>query len=142
MFESEYKDGSGDDRQARETDCLDDLRVRCRKSAVLFTVLTVALIACNMLDESWKRSRLQWGTYLSKMPETHFITLFRMDYRTFKHVLDMTEHGMQRHYLQSERTGGFVSQLGGWREAATSILQITMASTSPRSAGSCTNASI
>jgi hypothetical protein len=32
-----------------------------------------------------------------------------MDYRTFKHVLDMTEHGMQRHYLQSERAGGYVS---------------------------------
>ena len=32
-----------------------------------------------------------------------------MDYRTFKHVLDMTEHGMQRLYLQSERAGGYVS---------------------------------
>ena len=77
--------------------------------AVLFTVLTVALIACNMRDESWKRSRLQWGTCLSAMPEKQFFTLFRMDYRTFKHVLDMTEHGMQRHYLQSERAGGYVS---------------------------------
>jgi hypothetical protein len=95
MSESEYEDGSGDDRQAWETDSLDDLRVRRRKSAVLFTVLTVALIVCNMRDESWKRSRLQWGTYLSKMPETYFFTLLRMDYRTFKHVLDMTEHGRQ-----------------------------------------------
>ncbi len=43
-----YEDGSGDDGQAMETDSLEDLRVRCRKSAVLFTVLTVALIACNM----------------------------------------------------------------------------------------------
>jgi hypothetical protein len=39
-------------------------------------------------------SRLQWDTYLSKMPEKHFFTLFRMDYRTFNHVLDMTEHDM------------------------------------------------
>ena len=109
MSESEYEDGSGDDGQVMETDSLEDLRVRRRKSAVLFTVLTVALIACNMRDESWKRSRLQWGTYLSAMPEKHFFTLFRMDYRTFKHVLDMTEHGMQRHYLQSERAGGYVS---------------------------------
>ena len=30
----------------------------------------------------------------SKMPEKHFFTLFRMDYRTFNHVLDMTEHDM------------------------------------------------
>jgi hypothetical protein len=40
---------------------------------------------------------------------SHFFTLFRMDYRTFKHVLDMTEHDMQRRYLQSERAGGYVS---------------------------------
>jgi hypothetical protein len=45
MSESEYEDGSGDDGQAMETDSLEDLRVRSRKSAVLFTVLTVALIA-------------------------------------------------------------------------------------------------
>jgi hypothetical protein len=43
MSESEYEDGSGDDGQAMETDSLENLRVRCRKSAVLFTVLTVAL---------------------------------------------------------------------------------------------------
>jgi hypothetical protein len=72
MSESEYEDGSGDDGLAMETDSLEDLRVRRRKSAVLFTVLTVALIACNMRDESWKRSRLQRGTYLSAMPEKHF----------------------------------------------------------------------
>jgi hypothetical protein len=45
----------------------------------------------------------------SKMPEKHFFTLFRMDYRTFQHVLERTQHGMQRNYLQSERGGGFVS---------------------------------
>ncbi len=45
MSESEYEDGSGDDGQAMETDSLEDLRVRRCKSAVLFTVLTVALIA-------------------------------------------------------------------------------------------------
>ena len=50
MSESEYEDGAGDDRQAGETDSLDDLRVRRRKSAELFTILTVALIACNMRD--------------------------------------------------------------------------------------------
>ena len=93
----------------RERDSLEDLRVRRRKSAVLFTVMAVALIASSMRDESWKRSRLEWGTYLRKMPEKHFFTLFRMDYRTFQHVLERTKHGMQRDYLQSERAGGFVS---------------------------------
>jgi hypothetical protein len=44
-----------------------------------------------------------------EMPEKHFFTLFRMDYRTFQHVLERTKHGMQRDYLQSERAGGFVS---------------------------------
>ena len=95
--------------KTRERDSLEDLRVRRRKSAVLLTVITVALIANTMRDESWKRSRLEWGSYLSKMPEKHFFTLFRMDYRTFQHLLDRTKHGMQRDYLQSERAGGFVS---------------------------------
>jgi hypothetical protein len=40
MSESEYEDGSGDDGLTMETDSLEDLRVWCRKSAVLFTVLT------------------------------------------------------------------------------------------------------
>jgi hypothetical protein len=95
--------------KTRDRDSLEDLRVRRRKSAVLLTVMTVALIANTMRDESWKRSRLEWGSYLSKMPEKHFFTLFRMDYRTFQHVQDRTKHGMQRDYLQSERAGGFVS---------------------------------
>ena len=85
----------------RERDSLEDLRVRRRKSAVLFTVMAVALIASSMRDESWKRSRLEWGTYLRKMPEKHFFTLFRMDYRTFQHVLERTKHGMQRDYQNS-----------------------------------------
>jgi hypothetical protein len=46
MSDSEYEDGSGDDRQDREADSLDDLRVRRRKSAVLLTVLTVAVEMC------------------------------------------------------------------------------------------------
>ena len=95
--------------KTRERDSLQDLRVRRRKSAVLFTVMAVALIASTMRDESWKRSRLEWGSYLSNMPEKHFFTLFRMDYRTFQHVLERTYHGMQHDYLQSERAGGFVS---------------------------------
>ena len=95
--------------KTRERDSLEDLLVRRRKSAVLFTVMAVALIASSMRDESWKRSRLEWGTYLSKMPENHFFTLFRMDYRTLQHVVERTKHGMQRDYLQSERAGGFVS---------------------------------
>ena len=92
----------------RERDSLEDLRVRRRKSAVLFTVMAVALIASSMRDESWKRSRLEWGTYLRKMPEKHFFTLFRMDYRTLEHVLTRTKHGMQRdiadHYGVSRST--------------------------------------
>ena len=35
-----------------ERDSLEDLRVRRRKSAVLFTVMAVALIASSMCDES------------------------------------------------------------------------------------------
>ncbi len=46
MSDSEYEDGSGDDGQDRETDSLDDLRVRRRKSAVLLTVLTVTVEMC------------------------------------------------------------------------------------------------
>ena len=95
--------------KTRERDSLEDLRVRSRKSAVLFTVMSVGLIVISMRDESWKRSRLEWDTYLSKMPENHVFTLFRMDYRTLQHVVERTKHGMQRDYLQSERAGGFVS---------------------------------
>ncbi len=83
--------------------------MRRRKSVVLFAVMAVALIASCMRAESWKRSRLKWGTYLSKMPEIHLFTLFRMDYRTLQHVVERTKHDMQRDYLQSERAGGFVS---------------------------------
>ena len=35
-----------------ERDSLEDLRVRSRKSAVLFTVMAFALIASSMCDES------------------------------------------------------------------------------------------
>ena len=38
--------------KTRERDSLEDLRVRRRKSAVLFTVMAVALIARSMCDES------------------------------------------------------------------------------------------
>jgi hypothetical protein len=110
--EDENGDGASSchHHKTRERDSLEDLSVRRRKSAVLFTVMSVALIVSSMRDESWKRSRLEWDTYLSKMPEKHFFTLFRMDYyRTFQHVLERTKHGMQRDYLQSDRTGGFVS---------------------------------
>ena len=109
--EDENGDGSSSchHHKTRERDSLEDLRVWSRKSVVLFTFMTVVLMVRSMRDESWKRSRLEWGTYLSKMPEKHFFTLCRMDYRTFQHVLDRTKHGMQRDYLQSERAGGFVS---------------------------------
>ena len=38
--------------KTRERDSLEDLRVRRRKSAVLFTVMAVTLIASSMCDES------------------------------------------------------------------------------------------
>ncbi len=43
------------------------------------------------------------------MPEKHFFTLFRMDHRTFQHVLARTKHDIQRDYLQSQRGDGFDS---------------------------------
>jgi hypothetical protein len=89
--------------------------------------MTVALIPSSMRDESWKRSRLVWGTYLRKMPEKYFFTLFRMDYRTFQHVLERTKHVMQRDYLQSERTGGFVSP-----EAQLSFIRVVYYESSKR----------
>jgi hypothetical protein len=46
---------------------------------------------------------------LEQNAEKHFFRLFRMDHRTFQHVLARTKHGIQRDYLQSERGDGFVS---------------------------------
>ena len=104
--------------KTRERDSLEDLRVWCRRSAVLFTVMAVALIASSMRDESWKRSRLEWGTYLSKMPEKHFFTLFRMDYRTLKHVVERTKHGMQlrRRLCVTRGPTSIHHQVACWRQ--------------------------
>ena len=125
--------------KTRERDSLEDLRVWCRKSAVLFTVIVVALIASSMRDESWKRSRLEWVTYLSKMPENHFFTLFRMDYRTFRmdyrtlqHVEERTKHGMQRDYLQSELAGGYM-----WRKGRSMSCNVITSKVSAQAALFC-----
>ena len=58
--EDENGDGASsyDHHKARERDSLEDLRLWRRKSAVLFTVMTVTLIASSIRDDSWKRSRL------------------------------------------------------------------------------------
>jgi hypothetical protein len=76
------------------------------KSAMFCTIIPHTRSTCEMQLE---RGIDELDHYLSAMSEKHFFTLLRKDYRSVKLVLDMTEHGMQRHYLQSERAGGYVS---------------------------------
>ena len=52
--------------KTRERDSLEDLRVRRRKSAVLFTVMAVALIASSMRDEIFQPQR--YTTFVSQIP--------------------------------------------------------------------------
>ena len=66
--EDENGDGASSchHHKTRERDSLEDLRVRRRKSAVLFTVMAVALIASSMRDEIFQPQR--YTTFVSQIP--------------------------------------------------------------------------